>query len=151
MVIKLYTEELVSNIRSISHHEVAEIPDVEARYRAEAGSEKLPFIYKGISEGVGRLVRRCHRFLQGGYAKEKDNAMELPPELVFDFNISERRAVGKAEPLAEEMSSLVVHYALSRFYSNVSQPDLSNKHSLLAIEAGNEIDNMLYSKLPPIL
>ncbi|MBR5660599.1 MAG: hypothetical protein IKW99_03520 [Bacteroidales bacterium] len=49
------------------------------------------------------------------------------------------------------MSSLVVHYALSRFYSNVSQPDLSNKHSLMAIDAGNEIDNLLYSKLPPIL
>jgi len=151
MVITLYTEEIMSQLKGISHHEVAEIPDVEARYRAEAGSEKFPLIYRGISEGVGRLVRRCNRFLKGGYKITNDNAMELPPELLFDFSLSERRAVGKAEPLAEEMSKFIVHYALSQFYSFVSQGELSNKHSLLAMDSGNEIDNLLYSKIPPIL
>lgn len=151
MVVTLYTEEIVSNIRGISHHEVAEIPDVEARYRGEAGSEKFPLIYRGISEGVGRLLRRCHRFLKGGYYISSDNAGEIPPEMTFDFNISERRAVGKSEMLAKAMNDFVLHYALSQFYSDVSQSELSNKHSLAAIDAGNELDMILYSKLPPIL
>ena len=151
MVIELYTEEIVSNIRGISHHEVAEIPDTEARYRAEAGTEKLPLIYRGISEGVGRLIRRCVRFLKGGYTNDSDNAQTIPAVLRFEFNISERRAVGKAESLAAVMSDFILHYALSQFYSYVSQSELSAKHSLLAEDAGKEIESLLYSKLPPIL
>ena len=151
MVIRLYTEEIASEIREISHHEVAEIPDVEARYRAEAGTEKLTLIYRAISAATGRLIRRCSRFLKGGYTDDSDNAQPVPAEMVFDFSISERRAVGKAEILAKEMHNFIIHYALSQFYSDVSQGDLSNKHGLLAVESGNEIDTMLYSKLPPIL
>lgn len=150
MVITIYTEDIVNDIRSISHHEVAEIPDVEARYRAEAGSEKLPLIYKGVAGGIARLGRRCIRFLKNNYT-ESDNVREIPEEYNFDFNFSERRAIGKSERLSEEMHNFVVHYALSQFYSDVSQGDLSNKHGLLAVESGNEIDTMLYSKLPPIL
>lgn len=151
MVITLYTEEIVSDLRGVSHHEVAEIPDVEARYRAEAGTEKYHLIHKCISEAVTRLARRCGRFLRGNYTVASDNAQEIPVSYTFNFDISERRAVGKAEILAETMHNFILHYALSQFYSDVSQGDLSNKHSLLAMEAGNEIDTLIYSKLPPIL
>ena len=151
MVITLYTEEIMSDLRGISHHEVAEIPDVEARYRAEAGTEKQHLIYKCVSEGVTRLARRCVRFLKGDYKTEADNAGDIPKSYSLEFAFSERRALNKADALAETMHFFVLHYALSDFYSDVSQGELSNKHSLMAVEAGNGLDALLYHKQPPVL
>jgi hypothetical protein len=151
MVITLYTAEIINSLRTISHREVAEIADVEARYRAEAGSEKTGEIYSCIEDAAARLSGRCARFLAGAYSTGKDNLHSLPAEYVFEFTLSERRAVNKAAPLTEAMDTFVVEYALSKFYSMVSQGDLSNKHSLLAIDAGNQIAQLLYTKQPPIV
>ena len=149
MVITLYTEDIVLDIRSISHHEVAEIPDVEARYRAEAGSDKLPLIYKGITRGVADIKASCARFLRPEYAKEGDNTRDIPETYVFDFSGAERRAIGKAAPLANAMSRYIAHRALSSFYSDVSQGELSSRHEDLATRAGEDIINLIYSKVPP--
>lgn len=151
MVITLYTEEIVSDLKGISHHEVAEIPDIEARYRAEAGSEKTHLIYKCISEGITRLARRCQRFLNGNYIMNSDNALAIPDSFTFDLRFSERRAVGKGATLAETMHGFALQVALSQFYSDVSQSALSDKHGLMAAEMGNELDTLLYSKMPPIV
>ncbi len=149
MVITLYTENLVLDVRSMSHHETAEIPDVEARYRAEAGSDKLPLIYKGIAEGVAGVRSACARFLKPEYREEADNARETPETYVFDFAISERRAINKAAPLTNAMCRYITHRALSSFYNDVLQGELANKHDALAAKAGDEIVNMIYSKVPP--
>lgn len=149
MVITLYTEELVNRIRSISHREVAEIADVDARYRAEAGSEKMEEIYHCVDDAAGRLKARCFRFLKSEYTKRRDNVLDVPESYVFEFVLSERRAIGKADALLEAMYTFMAEYALSKFYSIVSVGELSNKHSLLALEAGNMIDSLLYVKQPP--
>jgi hypothetical protein len=149
MVIELYTQELLNDIRTKSHQEVAGIEDVEARYRAEAGSEKIEDITRCLGEGLGAVRHRCIRFLKEEITEHSDNLSYLPEKVTFDLALSERRAIGKNEPLTRAMHSLVVEYALSKFYSDVSQMELSNKHSALAINAGNEIDDLLYTKLPP--
>ena len=149
MVITIYTEEVMTRLRTISHREVAEIPDAEARYRAEAGSEKLEEIYHCIAEARARLEARCARWLKATYHTEKDNLLSIPASYEFEFDISERRAVNKTTPLTDAMNVFIVEYALSKFYSNVSQSELSNKHGLLAVDAGNQIDELLYTKLPP--
>lgn len=149
MVITLYTEDIALDIRSISHHEVAEIPDVETRYRAEAGSDKLPLIYRGIAEGVAGVRGVCARFLRPEYVREADNTRETPETYVFDFAISERRAINKAVPLTNAMGRYITHRALSSFYADVLQGDLANKHDALAAKAGDEITNLIYSKVPP--
>lgn len=148
-MIRLYTGELHSRLRTISHRECAEIADVEARYRAEAGTEKTEEIYACLDEGSRRLASRCYRFLADEYTIEKDNLTSLPEAYVYDFTFSERRALGKADPLAEAMNTFILEYALAKFYSNVSQSELSNKHSLLAIDAGNLISGLLFTKKPP--
>jgi len=149
MVITLYAEEIVNNLRSVSHREVAAIEDPDARYRAEAGSEKLEEIYRCIQEAFARLSARCSRWLQATYQHQRDNTMEIPTQFIFEFVLSERRAINNTEGLLNEMHNFMVEYALSKFYSNVNQGELSNKHSLLALDAGNNIDQILYTKKPP--
>ena len=149
MEIELYFSEMLKKLKAISHYEVSEIADQEARYRAEAGSEKNEQIVRCINEGMAQAERRCIRYLKERYDKYSDNTLKVPDSVVFDFAMSERRAIGKAEPLASCLQDLIVHYALSMFYSSVSQGDLSNKHSLLAIEAGNVLTDLLYTKQPP--
>ena len=149
MVISLYAEELVKSLRAISHREVAAIEDPDARYRAEAGSEKLPEIYRCIWYAFARLSARCSRWLKATYQHQRDNVMDVPTQFDFEFVLSERRSINTSEPLLNEMHTFMVEYALSKFYSIVNQGELSNKHSLLAIEAGNNIDQILYTKQPP--
>ena len=149
MEITIYTEELVNKIRSTSHREVEGIEDVDVRYRAEAGSEKLEEIYGCLSSALSRLRGRCSRWLMPDYKKAGDNVMPLPSSCVFSFMLSERRAINKTEPLTAVMETFLIEYALSRFYSNVSMSELSNKHSMLALDAGNEIDALLFTKQPP--
>ena len=149
MVIELYKQELLDDIRMKSHLEMANIEDVEARYRVEAGSEKIEDITRCLGEGLGAVRHRCIRFLKEEITEHSDNLSYLPDTFTFNLSLSERRAIGKNEPLTRAMHSLVVEYALAKFYSDVSQIELSNKHSALAINAGNEIDDLLYTKLPP--
>lgn len=149
MVITLYTEELVELFRSISHREVALIDDPDARYRAEAGTEKMYEIHSCIMDAYSRLTARCSRWLEATYEHRRDNIMDVPSEFKFQFLLSERRSINNGEALVGEMQNFIIEYALSKFYSIVNQGDLSNKHSLLAIDAGNRIDQLLYIKQPP--
>lgn len=149
MVIELYDDVILKDVKTKSHYEVSEIPDAEARYRAEAGTEKEGEIHRCIQEGASRLMHRCLRYLRNYYTDKRDNEDNPQSVYVYDFVLSERRSLGKAEPLSEAMHTFIVEYALSKFYASVSQGELSNKHSLLAVDAGNRIDELLYFKLPP--
>lgn len=150
MVITLYKQEILNDLRTKSHYEVSNlILDAEARYRVEAGAEKQEDILRCIDEGHSRLLHRCWRYLSEVLVEEGDNVLYSPQEYRVSLVLSERRAVGKEKPLSEAMHTFVVEYALSKFYSDVSQQELSNKHSVLAMEAGDRIDNLLYTKLPP--
>ena len=149
MVITLYTEEILNSLRSVSHREVAAIEDPDMRYRAEAGSEKMEDIYHCIWDAFARLSSRCSRWLKATYQHKRENLMDIPTQFTFEFVLSERRSINNTEPLTNEMHNFMVEYALSKFYSIVNQGDLSNKHSLLALDAGNAIDQILYTKQPP--
>ena len=149
MVITLTTAKLIESIKSISHREVAEIPDIDARYRAEAGSEKMEEINRCLTEALGRLTHRCNRFLIESYSSGANDTVSMSASYNFEFNFTERRAANKAEPLAAAMHDFVVEYALSKFYSYVSQGELSNKHAMQAISTGNLLEELLYIKNPP--
>lgn len=149
MVINLFTEELVQRLKTVSHHEVAEIADVEARYRAEAGTEKTELILRCIRDAVRRLEGRCVRFLKEVLPQYADNASGVPVAYRLEFVLTERRAIGKAPLLEEACETFVLEYALSKFYSAVSQQPLSNSHSLMAIDAGERLTALLFSKQPP--
>ena len=149
MVITLYVNNIIDKMKAVSHREVAAIEDVEARYRVEAGSEKIDDINGCVSDAYKRLLSRCTRFLKDSFYNAKDNNPSIPTEYVIELSLSERRAINKADPIEEAMNTFLVEYALSKFYSIVSMGDLSNKHSLLALEAGGVLDQLLYTKQPP--
>ena len=149
MVITLYTEELVQRLKTVSHHEVAEIADVEARYRAEAGTEKMELIYRCIKDAVARLESRCIRWMKEVWPEYADNTMEVPVAYKIEFSLTERRAIGKAPLLEEACETFVLEYALAKFYASVSQTPLSNSHSLAAVEAGDHLSTLLLMKQPP--
>lgn len=151
MNVTFYVESIVNKMRSISHWEVQEIADVEARYRAEAGSEKLNELYLCVDDAVGRLRGRTFRWMKYDYKKEMDNMQNIPLLYKFEFMLSERRTLNKIDALEEAMNTFIVEYALSKYYSLVSQTELSNKHSLLAVDSANALDELLYAKRPPIV
>lgn len=149
MIISLYTLELLNDIREKSHLEVAEITDAEARYRAEAGSEKTTEIIRCIEDGIREAEHRCMLFLKEQYTEFADNTVGYPDTYNFVFVMSERRVLGKTKPLTKALHNFVVHYALSHFYQTVSQGALAEKHALIASAEGTAIEDLLYSKLPP--
>lgn len=151
MKIVLYTDPIFREVRQKSHLGVADIKDPESRDNARAGVEKTDELVRCVYEGFAQLQRRCLRFLEEVISGEVDDAVEfpLPEKYTFVFNIAERRAIGKAEPLAAEMHAFVVQYALAKFNSTVNLIDQSNKYSLAAIDTGNKIDELLYHKQPP--
>ena len=111
--------------------------------------ERFHAVHIENRRGDALFPEKCRRFLRNTNAQGANNTGTLPQTYTFDFILSERRNLGNAEPLAEVMNTFMVEYALAKFYSVVSQGDLSNKHSLLAIDAGKELDVILYTKLPP--
>ncbi len=152
MRIVLDIDELLLDIRNKSHEECATaIADTEARYRAEAGNHKNLELFRCIAEVGSALSRSLHRYLVDYFQDEADNNDTLPQSLVYELNLSERRASGKAQPLADAMHQYVVHYALAKFYATVSQTELSNKHSTLTQDASQTIDALLLTKKPPLV
>ncbi|MBP5389725.1 MAG: hypothetical protein J6Y27_05210 [Bacteroidales bacterium] len=149
MVITLYTQELLNDIREKSHLEVAEILDAEARYRAEAGTEKTGEVFRCIEEAIREAEIRCMLYLREQFAQAADNSLDYPDTFNFVFSMSERRSIGKTKPMRTVLHNFVVHYALSRFYQTVSQGALAEKHALVASAEGTAIEDLLYSKLPP--
>ncbi len=151
MTITINTEPILLEIRQKSHLEVQDIQDPEARDNARAGLDKMDEIRRCLEDGISQVRRRCLRFLRNEYAHWADDTRAVPESYVFDFSMSERRSLGKAQPLTDAMHDLAVQYALSKFYATVNQKELSNKHSVMALEAGRQIDELLYEKLPPRL
>lgn len=151
MTIELFTEPILLEIRQKSHLEVQDITDPEKRDNARAGLDKYDEVQRCFNEGIAQVRRRIIRFLADDYEHWKDDTLNIPQSHIFELTLSERRGLGKAEPLTSAMHDLTVQYALAKFYASVNQTELSNRHSVLAMEAGNTIDELLYYKQPPRL
>lgn len=149
MTITLYTDPIILEVRQKSHLGVANIKDPETRDNVRAGIEKMEEIEHCIIDAFGQLARRCYRFLRPNIQKTYDDEAIIPPTYTYEFVMSERRAEGRAEPLTAAMHAFVVQYALTKFYSTVSNSELSNKYSLEALDTANRIDELLYTKVPP--
>lgn len=149
MTIELFTAPIIQEFRQKSHLEVQDIQDPEARDNARAGVEKMDEIERCVLEGIAAVRKRCLRFLVEDYEHWADDTRSIADSYVFDLSLSERRAIGKAQPVTDAMHTLVVQYALSKFYATVNQGELSNRHSILALDAGKELEDLLYTKQPP--
>ena len=149
MTITLFTSPIFDEVRQKSHLNVQDIKDAESRDNARAGVEHTVELRRCISDGFAQLSRRCLRFLDDDISLVYGDEPSWPESYVYSFAFGERRAINKAEPLTAVMHAFVVQYALSKWYSTVSQSEQSNKYSLEAIESGNQIDALLYHKQAP--
>ena len=148
--IKLKKSELMFDIKDKSHLETAQIEDVTARYRIENGTEKQDEIERCLTECIARLTKLVFRYLKKAYVIEADDLLNIPEQYVFDFDLTEREGTGKAQAMADLMHDYIVSYTLAKFYASVSAGDLSNSRSALAMAAGNEITELLFTKAAPV-
>ena len=151
MKITLYTAPIFYEVRQKSHLEVQNVKDVEERDNVRAGLDKSDEINRCIEEAFGQEVRLCSRFLTASYWAEVDDQGPLPESYSFEFEFSERRGVSKSESLTKALHSYAVQYAMARFYTTVNQEQMAAKHEQQAAELARQIEELLYTKQPPIL
>lgn len=155
MEITLYTDKIFRELERLSRQEAAGIQDPDVRYSAEVGTNNREEIYRELTYAVGSLKRVMHRVLKRAVVREveqktADNLVfAIPDSIVFELAMSERRAANKVVPLCDKMQEFLVNLILTRHYANVGQGEMSKNRSLRAIEIGNEIDELIYTKEPP--
>lgn len=149
MEIKLNIERIIKDIRTKSHLEVAAVAEPTARYRFEAGTEKMGEIKRDVAAAVSTLVQECYRFLDMPGIDDVDNDITDADELLFVITAGPRRTNGKEKALAQKLHEVIVDLSLYKFYASVSAPDLSKTHSTLASTGINELEGMLRNKRPP--
>lgn len=154
MTIEISSAEILYRVRDVAQDELAvSVPDETLRYKIEPGSEKEDKVKSFIAQAVEDLCSRVWRFLSDkshqDYAMIDNAAETLPERYVFEFEISERRAFGKANMLANKFISYAVEYALMNYYLTIGQVALSQNHAQLAALDQNKISNLLYTKALP--
>jgi hypothetical protein len=161
MTITIEIKDLIFAIRDTSHNEVASIADVQARYKAEAGLEKIELIKQCILEAYSSVLAVCHRFLSGDDVSDFNPAVPDTSETIdgiTDIGISDfsfvlvggvRRLGAKGPALGNKIREALKDYALSSFYTSVSQDKLSMEHNKRAVSDLKELESMLRGKRPP--
>lgn len=152
MTITISISELLSDIKTKSRLETDGIADADMKYRVQVGSEKNDEIYRDLTSSHASVRRVMRRFLQKDYSDSDNN--ELPVPYMTDFTyvlaFADRRLANKVQPLTDKIHDYLVHLTLSKFYASVSAGELSNAHSMLTIDAANQIEDLLYSKDSPL-
>ena len=150
MTITIIIEELLKDIRERSRLDVQGMePDVQ--YRTEAGSDKNEQLKREIVIVSSALTRMLQRYLTHDDTGTADDTLDgrVGEQLVWNLNVSERRASNLAQPLTDACHDYMVHYTLARYYKSVNAGELSNTHSLQTADAAREIEGLLFSKTPP--
>lgn len=150
MIVEISVNEVMFDLKNKSHEEcTVAFPDAEARYHIEAADHKDDEIKRCVAEAASMLTNDFTRFIQSFDTQVAEDMAEFGETFVYDFCISERRAMGKAQPLADMIHSYIVQNALAKYYANLQQTDMSKVHDALAITAKAEIERLLYTKTPP--
>ena len=148
MQVTLDIETIIRDIRTKSHLEVASVADPSARYRVEAGTEKLSEVKRDIAGAVSSLVNDCYRFLDMAGTGEADDTI-AGDKVVLRVSAGQRRMDGKEKALAQKIHEIIVDLSLQKFYVSVSQIDLSKAHQAQAVTGIAELEAMLRRKRPP--
>ena len=150
MTITIKYSEVLFDLQNKNKEEVRSIEEPQARYLAEAGSDKIDEVARCIQEAITNVTAMFLRFIS---AKENEGASDMlrnPDNVLLEFNVSERRGAGKDEMIADALHSLIVNLSLSKFYSTINQTELAAKRDTLAASDTAVINKLLYEKLPPV-
>lgn len=154
MRIEISSAEILHRVRDIAQDELAATTQDETlRYKIEPGTEKEDKVKTFIGESFENLGELLWRFLsvegQGYFGSVENSATVLPQKYVFDFDISERRAAGKASILTAKCATVIVQDTLARHYESVGQTQLAQNHAQLAAAEQKNISKLLYTKALP--
>ncbi len=149
MDIKLNIGEIIKDVRKKNYQEVATVQDPTARYKIEAGTEKLGEIKRDLAGAISTLVQECYRFLDAPGIDDADNSLTDAEELTIVIIGGARRLYGKEKALAQKLHEIAVDLTLHKFYASVSQADLSKQHTSLAATGIAQLEAMLRQKRPP--
>jgi len=149
MQVILDIETIIRDIRTKSHLEVQNVADPSARYRVEAGTEKLSEIRRDIAGAVSSLVNDCYRFLDMKGTDGANDDVSKAKKVVLEVMAGPRRLDGKEKALAQKIHEIVVDLAMQKYYVSVSQIDMSKEHQAQAVSGIAELESMLRRKRPP--
>ena len=148
MQVTLDIETVIRDIRTKSHLEAASVADPAARYRVEAGTEKLSEVKRDIAGAVSSLVNDCYRFLDMPGTGEADDIIS-DGKVVLNVSAGQRRMDGKEKAVAQKIHEIVVDLSLQKFYVSVTQLEMSKAHQAQAVTGIAELESMLRRKRPP--
>lgn len=151
MIITIETNELVFDISNKSHLEVANITDAEARYRAEAGTDKREEVERALTSSRAALDQLLNKYLVPDLDSEGCNDPGFPQYFTYTLRLSERRGAGKAQALADTMQSYLVNLTLAKFYHTVAQEQLASTHEGLASADAKLLTTLINTKQPPYI
>ncbi len=148
MEITLIISELLKDIHEQSRLECLAIADVEQRYRVQTGTDKDAELTRMLMNAQSAVTRRLNRFLDHNYAESADNTAGLADAMQWDLVVSERRWADKTQMLTDACHDFVVNLVLARYYRNVGAAELSQAHDNQTLLCADEIDKLIYSKVP---
>lgn len=154
MIIEISSAEILHRVRDIAQDELAvTIPDETLRYKIEPGSEKEDKVKTFISSSVEDFCALAWRFLsdesQQRYGWVENSEVVLPERYCFKFDVSERRAAGKASIITNKSASYLVENTLQKYYLSIGQVALAQNHAQQASAEMNLISTLLYTKALP--
>lgn len=141
--------EVLFDLRNKNKEEVRFIQEPQARYLAEARTDKSDEVSRCIKEAFSQVASLYVRFVKNDFDADATDDLGSIEDLSLVLELSERRSYGKAQVIADTIHSLVVNHALSKFYNTIQQPDLAAKRAALAMEDTKLLNKLFFEKLPP--
>lgn len=131
------------------------INDIGGTFLQELQSED-PIPPKGklvqsLNEADARLRAIVGRRLEIDFRDSADDSLAINDSIVYNFLVSTRRSVNKAEPLAALIHSYLVNSVLAKTYSTMGQADLAALHEAQSVSDAQVISQLINSKIPPII
>lgn len=150
MTITIYYSEILFDLQNKNREEVRGITDPQARYLAEAGSEKIEEVARCIQESVASVSAMLLRFMPAQATGNESDMLSGMDDAILVLEPSERRWPGKAKAIADVTHSLIVNMSLSKYYGTINQNELADKRNKLASSDVAILNKLLYEKLPPV-
>lgn len=148
--ITLEREEILFDIMNRSHSECANITDVEARYRAEAGSDRTELLGRLLGEAVSELKTALSRWLTDEFSRTGNDIPESG-DIQLRMEMSQRRTDGKVPALKERAHAYLVERTLYRFYATAGQPELAAAYQRRSEDTIAAIERIMFSKKQPMI
>lgn len=147
MKIRINIPDIIYDIKSKSHLEVANIAEPEARYKAEVGTEKMDEVMIDIHLADARVRETISEYLVDPSPADTYDTEHL----IYNLALAPRRAKNALPALEREIKSYIVEATLALYYIAVDQVTLAEKHQALANSVSTLIQSIIYTKAAPTI